>query len=915
MEDVKLELEHTINDTQMSLDTKAMSSNTKTMTYFGEDDDNDEEISLTWDDGINSNDEDEEIGLTWDDGTDEDEDEEIGLAWDDGTDEDEGEISLNQTILKSSTEVRDCTLAQVSASNANEISPSEPKETSHISTQIEESRETPMPVEQPVEISHISTQIEESQETPMPVEEHSIPDQNVQRMTYADIKKDRLNNVIIPSSNSNEEVVSLTDLAKLTPICKEYLSYMKKHGYSPENESFNDFCQRTKEVVFLGYTDKEIQEKLEEDVITENSSFTNVELVTLAQYLKSVRNINLEPNLLQYYINYPIDFFDKIAFTFRTASYKEIELISENYNEPWYKDYIVPLFSLEEKDTPLLIELMKQGKFNENEALQYTNDLGKLNEYLTLKLNGGYVQDIFNKIGTNREDMELYRIFTNVVGDAEIAQTLFSKSSNDKIVIAEYLQKIHKEFPDNKIRLTDGTQIELLDFLRRYENDIYFIDLLKGLSNGIFDPQLYNAITLVQPDNKKITTGLLKYYAEHPALAQYFRTYQDVCTSIIANDIDCFGYDLAQFRQDMSTDNNADPEITKTVYKAIVCYYYSDMFGMTLIDYKQWIALFSQDYKRYTETIAEYANFDAVHFNKFWSLYIANYFGVKDLEIGNNVCRNFVIKIQENRVELVLPIDIFIYMDDNVISSLNNIKNDINCVKYDSENNLLYLGKRNLFGKHTRPLAMLKSSLEHLAEKDSLKDYNMEDYGIQSRSIFLKYFNMFVIGDNIELFYSKESSLYEMDKASCMENFKENCRLLTEYKFSSYITYDAMFYVMYKVEPSYSLLAYCQDANAFCWCLKTLRLLYYRDADSLVLFTRFIYALYGKNLAQIRQFCKSKSIIVLNDEWFNRTYNNPISLEIFLKHIDRFYKMARNLKTELSIDSSTGYMCIDYKLQ
>ena len=375
MEDVKLELEHTINDTQMSLDTKAMSSNTKTMTYFGEDDDNDEEISLTWDDGINSNDEDEEIGLTWDDGTDEDENEEIGLTWDDGTDEDEGEISLNQTILKSSAEVRDCTLAQVSASNANEISPSEPKETSHISTQIEESRETQMPVE-----------------------EHSIPDQNVQRMTYADIKKDRLNNVIIPSSNSNEEVVSLTDLAKLTPICKEYLSYMKKHGYSPENESFNDFCQRTKEVVFLGYTDEEIQEKLEEDVITENSSFTNVELVTLAQYLKSVRNINLEPNLLQYYINYPIDFFDKIAFTFRTASYKEIELISENYNEPWYKDYIVPLFSLEEKDTPLLIELMKQGKFNENEALQYTNDLGKLNEYLTLKLNGGYVQDIFNKI-------------------------------------------------------------------------------------------------------------------------------------------------------------------------------------------------------------------------------------------------------------------------------------------------------------------------------------------------------------------------------------------------------------------------------------------------------------------------------------------------------------------------------------
>ena len=229
MEDVKLELEHTINDTQMSLDNKAMTSNTKTMTYFGEDDDNDEEISLTWDDGTNSNDEDEEIGLTWDDGTDEDED----------------EISLNQTILKSSTEVRDCALAQVNVSNATEtpMPVEEPQEIPHIPTQIEEPQETQMPVE-------------ESQETPTQIEEPSIPDQNVPRMTYDDIKKDRLNNVIIPSSNSSEEVVSLTDLAKLTPICKEYLSYMKKQGYSPENESFNDFCQRTKEVVFLGYADE-----------------------------------------------------------------------------------------------------------------------------------------------------------------------------------------------------------------------------------------------------------------------------------------------------------------------------------------------------------------------------------------------------------------------------------------------------------------------------------------------------------------------------------------------------------------------------------------------------------------------------------------------------------------------------------
>ena len=355
MEDVKLELEHTTNDKQIPL-------NTKTMTYFGEDDDNNEEINLTWDDGTTDDDDEEEIGLTWDDGTEEDEDEEISLTWDNGTGDDEDEISLNQGNA----------LAQEDSLQTQPQETTLPMQTSETQMPVEEPQESQMQVEEPKEIptqsQSIPTQVEETQES-------STPDQNVPHMTYADIQKDRLNNVIIPSSSSGGKTVSLTDLAKLTPICKEYLSYMKKQGYSPENESFNDFCYRTKEVVFLGYTDEEIQEKLEEEVISENNSFTNVELVTLAQYLKSVRNINLEPNLLQYYISYPIDFFDKIAFTFRTASYKEIELISENYNEPWYKDYIVPLFSLEEKDTPLLIELMKQGKFNENEALQYTNDL------------------------------------------------------------------------------------------------------------------------------------------------------------------------------------------------------------------------------------------------------------------------------------------------------------------------------------------------------------------------------------------------------------------------------------------------------------------------------------------------------------------------------------------------------------
>lgn len=400
--------------------------------------------------------------------------------------------------------------------------------------------------------------------------------------TYADIQKDRLNNIIISNTGTAGNVPALTDLAKLTPLCKDYLEYMAKQGYRPNSESFEDFCDRTKSVIFYAYTDDEIADKITTADV-QACDFSQVELSVLAQYLKVTRNVNLAPEFLQYYINFPTDFFDKIAFTFRTASHKEIEMISDCYDKPWYKDYIIPLFSLEEKDTPLLIKLMQKGDFNEKEALQYTNDLNKLNEYLTLKLNGGYVQNIFDKIGNNKEDIELYRSFVNVIGDSDIAQTLFTKSCDDKLIISDCLQKIHKNFPNNQILLQNGTTINLLDFLNRYENDVYFIDLFKGLSKGIFDMELYNVITLVQPDNKQITAGLLIYYSEQPALAKYYQTYRDVCVAIIANDIDRFGYDLDQFTTDMNSLVGNDT-VLKDIFKVVVCFYYSELFDMSLKD-------------------------------------------------------------------------------------------------------------------------------------------------------------------------------------------------------------------------------------------------------------------------------------------------------------------------------------------
>ena len=108
---------------------------------------------------------------------------------------------------------------------------------------------------------------------------------------------------------------------------------------------------------------------------------------------------------------------------------------------------------------------------------------------------------------------------------------------------------------------------------------------------------------------------------------------------------------------------------------------------------------------------------------------------------------------------------------------------------------------------------------------------------------------------------------------------------------------------------------YSQNYAVIMNYLKALRIIYYNSADKFILLTYFILLLHGKDLYSCKSICKNTFITILNDEQFNRTYNNPISLEIFLKHIDRFYKMAQNSESVVSVDDATGSICIDYKLQ
>lgn len=723
--------------------------------------------------------------------------------------------------------------------------------------------------------------------------------------TYNDIDTNKLNNIIIYCKNDMKAEV-LVDFEKITPLCNDYLNYVAKKGYYPDNETFEEFCKRTIAIICYDKTEKELLQILNTSFELNNPNFTVLELNSLAQYLSSVRNIELPANLLQYYINYPLYFFKCIGFPFRKASFEEIRLISECYQEPWYRDYIVPLFSLESKDTELIIKLMQNGEFNENEAVQYTGNLNKLFEYLKLKLNGGYAKDIFDTIGNNPEDMELYNIFAKTVGDADIAKILFAKSDSEKLAIANLLQDITNKNKDGKILTTNGHSITLVDFIARYEKDPYFVDLLKGVSNGIFNQEIYKSILLVQPNNKQITSSLLFYYATQPGLVEQYNIFKSVGIAIAANDIKRFGYDYSRFSQALL--NNQKDDVVK-VLTTLVCMFYSELFEMSPKDYKQWLALFSQDCIRYVEIVNSYSKFDFAHFNKFWAAYTAHYFGFDDVNIDTKVTRFAVLLVKE-KSQSILPLDLFIYLDSTIDTELNAYKSQVDFVTYDETNNLLVICKRKFYGKHRRPFATLKTSLEFVGESETISDYSIAD-----KTKLIRYFNMLSIGNNIDRFCEKDSSLYEADYKERADNFVRNSKAIMDEAYIFYNNYDAIFYIMSQDEVEYSLLMYCNDVRIFANCLQNLRKVYYYNSNSLALFTNFITYFYKKHLVQYEKYCNTKTLIVHNDARINQMYGENISFEIFLKDISHFYKMADEVDASLSVDSESGALHINYKLQ
>lgn len=713
---------------------------------------------------------------------------------------------------------------------------------------------------------------------------------------FNDIQKNTLNNVYLEINTELNLQEQISDFDKLTPICFKFIDFMIKEGYTPIKESFKDYCIRC--LTYFDYIGQEIADS----EYAEDSEFSKEEFFAISLFLRT-KNIFIDADFMSIYINYPIDFFDNIRFPFRKAEISEISLISKVYGEGWYVPYIIPLFSLEPEHTKLLLDLMQKNKINEKELLKYCKNSYKEKEYLTLKNNNSFVAELFDEIGDNPKNLELYGTLSRIIDNTEILKNLFNRENNEKTEIIWCLKQIDdKNSNVHQIRVNSGNTIDLISVLKEHLNNPFLSSILKGIVKGTYNKELINVLTQNPFGNKSITLGLVDYYVNNENLSKYFDSLHNLFAACIASEIDKFGYDINQFINDLH--NNFHDDCIKQMF-SIFALKNNITPSITLEDYKQWIALFSINYTKYARVIIDFPDCDVCHFNRFWAKYATKYFGFDDVDIGQDVLRTLVFKFN-NSSQINFPLEFFIFMDNKIDEILQKqLKPFIKVIKYDRDNNVLFFGKNSLFGKHSKPQLLFKTSLENV----SISDLSSNDF--QDKTVLLKYYNLLKVKDNIKNFYQNNEQSY-LEKVN---NFDKNIKYLITLDYFDYAAYDLVFYAISTLEKEYSLLVCCNDVNVFYECLKMFQYIYFNNSDSLMAFTRFIYGVFGKDFRKVSYCCKSKLISVLNDNRINAIYSNPIYFSVFLKEIDYFRKSAKNTNVTLSLDKSTGGICVDYRLQ
>lgn len=164
-----------------------------------------------------------------------------------------------------------------------------------------------------------------------------------------------------------------------TPLKIELGKFLIKKGISMETASTMD------SVILKGYNN------------LYGTSHTDVNKI-LRDFLEFHYDIYITDEVFEKYINYPLAKLLKLKLRYRYTAITDADILIKSDEE--LIEYI-NMFSLQEKDTPLIAELYNTNKFNAEEAAQYVNNTVNFYYYLMLKKDNKYLPMDFNTVIMN----------------------------------------------------------------------------------------------------------------------------------------------------------------------------------------------------------------------------------------------------------------------------------------------------------------------------------------------------------------------------------------------------------------------------------------------------------------------------------------------------------------------------------
>lgn len=313
----------------------------------------------------------------------------------------------------------------------------------------------------------------------------------------------------------------------IEPLYESLLDFCSKYDY--DGESFSNFLK--------SYT----------GIVAEETEA----IVQSLYYLFGVQgNVSTyDPCIL----NYSFEEIKRVISAYRNTTIGELVFIYSHKDKDYFDSNVLKYLSLEARDTSMILNLLSKGEFSREEAILYTDNADVFNAYLSLKVEGSFDPEVFNKVATNGGDTNLY--------------TKSVLEGNPLAILGD-----HPDF--GKIMQLSQTTELAPEVIRRYQKSPWLYDILLASTKGVVNDTF---IQRVSQKPETIAAQMMSSYGS--GLIDY-----DVLNAANGD------FNVAKVSFDLKRMNNSESFLQEIEHNFGIFSYFAEMLVSNLlegkIDYK-----------------------------------------------------------------------------------------------------------------------------------------------------------------------------------------------------------------------------------------------------------------------------------------------------------------------------------------